>query len=134
MSRGQSLDLQRAEHALRAVEALKAGDNDPYVSYVRALPATILQNGLGQALATLLSAANGKADDPHRKLYDQMQGWLCRDAADASYPGKPDLIKAITDGSEREYLNAHAEALAYLVWLKKFAVAFLPESGNGGSA
>lgn len=131
MSGEKSLDLQRAEHALLAIEGLKGENIGHYVSYVSALPATILLNGLGQALATLLSAAKGKSDDPHQKLYDQIQSWLCRDAVDAPYKNEPSLIKAIADGSEQTYLHAHAEALAYLVWLKKFAVAFLNEPGKG---
>lgn len=132
MSAPRSLDLQRAEHALETIEGLKKNAKlGHYVSYVRALPATILQNGLGQALATLLSAAKGKKEYAHRMLYDQMQAWLCREHPDAPYAGKPKLMEAITGGSEREYLHAHAEALAYLVWLKKFAVAFLKDSDQG---
>lgn len=132
MRKQSSLDLQRAEHALEAVDAIKDKDTGHYVSYVSALPANILQNGLGQALATLLSAAGGKPDDPHRRLFDQMQSWLCGNQSDAPYKGQDNLIKAITDGTEQIYLQAHAEALAYLVWLKKFAVAFLkkPEQGD----
>ncbi len=134
MSGGKSLDLQRAEHALRVIEALKGQKIGHYVSYVSALPANILQNGLGQSLATLLSAAKGKTDDPHRKLYDQMQSWLCRQADDAPYAGRSNLLDAIVQGGEPAYLYAHAETLAYLVWLKKFAVAFLNESSKGGAA
>ena len=132
MSVGKTLGQQRAEHALHAVEDLKGKEIGHYVSYVRALPANILQNGLGQALATLLSAAKLKQDDAHRRLHDQVQGWLCRDADDAPYAHKAKLLEAIVEGDERSYLHAHAEALAYLVWLKKFAVAFLdkPEGGS----
>lgn len=127
----QPLDLQRAQHALLAIEAIKDKDHGLYRSYVRALPATILQNGLGQALATLLSSAGGDPKNPHRWLHDHIQAWLCRDHADAPYRGKDKLIQAIVDGSEADYLHAHADALAYLVWLKKFAVAFLKESEHG---
>ncbi len=132
MSAPRPLDLQRAEHALQVVENLKGEDLGHYVSYVRALPANILQNGLGQALASLLSAAKGKEKEPHRRLHDQIQAWLCREHEDAPYAGQPKLLQAITEGSEQTYLHAHAEALAYLVWLKKFAVAFLkePEAGD----
>lgn len=135
MSAAKSLDLQRAAHALKAIEDLKENNNKlgHYVSYVRALPANILQNGLGQALATLLAAAKGKHDDPHHRLHDQVQAWLCREGdPDAPYAGKPHLLKAITEGSEQTYLHAHAEALAYLVWLKKFAVAFLDKQEPDG--
>jgi CRISPR-associated protein Cmr5 len=132
MSMEKSLDLQRAEHALKAVEVLKKKSiGHHYVSYVKAMPANILQNGLGQGLATLLSAAKGKSEDAHHLLYDQIQTWLCRQHEDAPYAGKPELMQSITNGSEDAYLHAHAEALAYLVWLKKFAVAFLKEPDQG---
>lgn len=132
MSRAKSLDMQRAEHALQAVEALAGEDIGHYVSYVRALPANILQNGLGQSMATLLAASRDQQNSSHRRLYSQIQCWLCRKHEDAPYEGKSNLIQAITKGSEPNYLHAHAEALAYLVWLKKFAVAFLekPKSGD----
>jgi CRISPR-associated protein Cmr5 len=127
MNKNKSFDLQRAEHALAAVERLRGKSIGHYVSHVRALPANILQNGLGQSLAMLRAAAKGKATDPHQQLYDQMQDWLCRDHKDAPYVGQPELIQAIVKGSESAYLYAHSEALAYLIWLKKFAVAFLDE-------
>jgi len=128
MSRINALDLQRAEHALGAIEALRCTDTGHYVGYVRALPAAILQSGLGQASATLLAAAKNKPGDPHHVLHDHLQSWLCREAADAPYAGQAHLIKAITAGSQSDYLHAHAEALAYLAWLKKFAVALLKEA------
>jgi CRISPR-associated protein Cmr5 len=132
MSGAKLLDLQRAEHALQAVENIKDKNIGHYVSYVQALPANILQNGLGQALATLLAASKGKEEDPHHRLYEQIQSWLCRTDEDAPYAGKPKkLMKAITEGNEQAYLHAHAEALAYLVWLKKFAVAFLSKPDHG---
>jgi len=121
MSAEKSLELRRAECALQAVEALKGKQIGHYVSYVRALPANILQNGLGQALAMLLAA--GK--EPREERYHQMQDWLCGEHSDAPYRGEPTLIDAIAKGSEAQYLHAHAEALAYLNWLKKLAVAFL---------
>lgn len=131
MNGQHSLSQERAKQALRAVEALQGQAIGHYVSYVKALPANILQNGLGQALAMLLAAAADQSDnDPHRRLYNQMQCWLCRTALDAPYSGECSLIQAIAKGDERKYIHAHAEALAYLVWLKKFAVAFLEKSGG----
>ena len=130
MSGAKSLDLQRADHALQAVEKLKGKDIGHYVSYVRALPANILQNGLGQSLASLL-AAQGEGKESLHRLYDQIQEWLCQSYEGAPYAGKPKLMQAITKGSEQDYLHAHAEALAYLIWLKKFTVAFLKEPEPG---
>jgi len=105
MSGAKSLDLQRADHALQAVEKLKGKDIGHYVSYVRALPANILQNGLGQSLASLL-AAQGEGKESLHRLYDQIQEWLCQSYEGAPYAGKPKLMQAITAGSEQDYLHA----------------------------
>ena len=122
----QSLDQRRAKHALNCIKKRQKDSTkqSDYLSYVKALPATILQNGLGQAMATLLAAAKGKENDPHQHLYKDVQSWLCSDNEDATFP-KGDLLEAITSNDQQHYLKAQAEAQAYLVWLKKFAAAFL---------
>jgi CRISPR-associated protein Cmr5 len=124
----RTLEQRRAVHALEQVQALKVEKgNGNFTSYVDALPAVILNNGLGQAMATELA---GK-DEGHKKLYKVMEAWLCGDDKSAPYRGKandPGLIRAIAEGFEKNYLLAQPEALAYLVWLKKFARAFLEPS------
>jgi CRISPR-associated protein Cmr5 len=130
----KTIDMQRAEHAYGKVDGLKRdGSYGKYVSYVKGLPATILQNGLGQAMATLLAASKGKPD-AHRYLYDHVEEWLCNANSYSPYYKQNKqvsngdlLMKKITEGDENAYIYAQAEALAYLVWLKKFAVAYLEE-------
>jgi len=129
---GRSLDQQRAAHALERVDELQ---RDPkaaakYVGYVKALPAAILANGLGQALATELAAK----DDAHDALAGHVARWLF-DAPGSRYKEKGDdspgkelakkMLSSIVEGSQRDYVWAQAEAIAYVGWLKKFAVAFL---------
>ena len=123
----QSLDQRRAKHALdcikkRQKDGTKQSD---YLSYVKALPATILQNGLGQAMATLLAAAKGKEEDSYYHLYEDVQNWLCGGDQESPFPNKENLLEAITSNDQQHYLKAQAEAQAYLIWLKKFAAAFL---------
>lgn len=126
----QSLDQRRAEHALKCIkEREKDAKQSDYLSYVKALPATILQNGLGQAMATLLAAAKGKENDSHYRLYKDVQSWLCGSGEDAIFP-EGDLLEAITSNDQQHYLKAQAEAQAYLVWLKKFAAAFLNDKAS----
>jgi len=123
----QSLAQKRAADALRKIKEMKAGkERDPekgdygkYTSYVSALPAMILMSGLGQAMAMVRSRKLAG----YSQLYDHLQGWLC---GGRPYAGD-DLINAIVQGSEADYIRAQAEALAYLEWLKKFAVALLDE-------
>lgn len=135
-----NIEKARAEHAYNTIKNLPR-DVKKYTSYVKALPASILQTGLGQAMATLLAASKGdpekmgdKIKSAHRLLFNHMQSWLCRSDGLAPYtvesePGSNSyvLMDSITQHSEEAYIHAQTEALAYLDWLKKFAVALRPE-------
>ena len=119
-------DQRRAAAALEAVRSVRAGDAKiaaDYRSYVAALPASILSNGLGQAVATLLAQARGK-DTAHRRLYEHLSAWLCGGDRDSPYPVGC-LLDHLTEHDQQAYVHAQGEALAYLDWLKKFATAFL---------
>lgn len=122
----QTLEQRRAAHALNCINTRKGSRYGNYVSYVSALPATILMNGLGQACATLLSQQDTKG---HKELYEDLQSWLCT-ADEAIFSKHTDMMTAITKADEKDYFRAQAEALAYLVWLKKLAKAFLDQGGN----
>ncbi len=130
----RSIEQRRAAHALRVVRAIRDGDrkfHSSYRSYVSELPAAILTNGLGQAAATLLAQAK-EPRDAHRLLFDHLEAWLCGGDEESPY-AKGDLLEALVENDQRTYLRAQAEALAYLEWVKKFAVAFLAkEKENAG--
>jgi len=125
----RTLEQERAADALRKVrdieEKLDADGRQRFVSYVESLPATIMANGLGQAAATLLARGEDRRQDPHRLLYDGLQDWLCRDAPEAPFRGASDLMEALVTRERSTYLRAQVEALQWLEWLKKFAVAYL---------
>jgi CRISPR-associated protein Cmr5 len=131
----QTLEQKRAKHALDQIKKLKRDKAGNYVSYVNALPAAILMNGLGQALATEL--ASGKNDDdPHRLLASHVSEWLLNKEVHTKYAGGGSridtawLLDQIVAGDQDAYLWAQAEAIAYVTWLKKFANAFLDSSGK----
>lgn len=132
----RTLEQERAAHALSKVrqiqETIDPNKADKYASYVESLPATILNNGLGQALATLLAQSNkGDREDSHYQLYTHVQEWLCRDDPQAPYRSAGDLMEAIVSNDRQLYLRAQVEALSWLNWLKKFAVAYLKKDGGG---
>ncbi len=144
-----TLEQQRAAFALSRVDNLrKSGVSQygNYVSFVKALPPTILQIGLGQALATELAAGAGADsqndnDKPnptkqgHYHLCRDLCAWLGRDSEDAPYTSvatrgvdltdPKGLLETMMNNHEVLYIRAQTEALAYLAWLKKFAVAYL---------
>lgn len=137
----KTMEQLRAADAWQKVKALyeargndgQADWNDKFASYAESLPATILMCGLGQAAATLLAAAGGKREDPHYKLYEYLESWLCRDDPQrAPYPRARNLMDAIIANDRDAYMRAQDEALAWLAWLKKFAQAYLKEPKGGG--
>lgn len=137
----RTLEQERAAHALECVRKLeKDGGYGNYRSYVERLPAQIVMNGLGQAIAMVRSHFQNDRNDKkrdadreeakaYRLLYEHLSSWLCRHDETAPYSRKQCLLTAIVEQDQDTYVRAHAEALAYLEWLKKFARAFL-DSGK----
>jgi CRISPR-associated protein Cmr5 len=124
----QLLDQERAADSLRKVRSIQGEDParaDEYANYTERLPADILINGLGQALAQLNAAAKRNTRDPHYLLYRDIQAWLCREDPLAPFPGAGDLLTALVECDRFTYLRAQAEAMVWLEWHKKLAVAYL---------
>jgi len=132
----RTIEQARAANALARVNELSGQSSEfrkRYRSYVDRLGPAIVMNGLGQALATERAAAGAKpnSDDEkaHHELYRSLHNWLCREGGGV-YPGKSDLLLAITEHDETRYLLAQTEALAWLEWHKKCCRASFTE-GEG---
>lgn len=150
MANGPDLAQRRAKHALEAVKAYRDATDGAvptkqkraYAGYVKSLPAAIVMNGLGQALATELAQAGkdsskgqgGLSPDAHRQIFLHLQDWLCGDDPEAVFrSAKGDNTRLLTQlygANQPEYLRAQAEALLYLGWLKKFAGALLADEAE----
>ena len=129
----RSAEQERAGYALSRVNDYSGKDSDwkeKYASYVKSLPATILMCGLGQGMAFLLAKSGKDKGEPHGRLYSDIEGWLC--GKEEIFPEKSNLMDALTKTDMNTYLQAQAEALSLLVWLKKFATAFLGKAGGTG--
>jgi len=126
----QTLGQKRAAHALNAISRIvEKKEYGNFGSYVQRLPATIVMNGLGQAMAGELAAARLAKGDKmdaderaHKTLFDCVESWLLECKV---YTGENGLMAAIVQSSQEDYVRAQAEALAYLDWLKKFSQAYL---------
>lgn len=129
----QTLGQKRAAHALDSINRLvKQKNYGNFASYVQRLPATVVMNGLGQAMAGELAAARGcKNEDEraHKILFEFVESWLKQSKV---YPEK-DLMTAIVQSNQKDYVRAQAEALAYLDWLKKFSQAYLNGDKDGST-
>lgn len=134
----RSLAQKRAAYALSVVQEMQTRGKNAYGNYrgaVRALPATIMASGLGQALAMEM-AARGR-DAGHRLLLEHLSDWLCdrkpNGWGSSPYRGSDNIVGKLVAGTESDYIRAQEEAMALLVWLKKFAEAFLaqPDGSDG---
>lgn len=118
----QTIEQQRAKFVL---DEWKIGTKDQMTiskelkSAAESFPSLILMNGLGQAAAFYKEKQIGE----HKVLYQLLSKWLCH--AGCPYAGKEDLMTAITQSDQRVYRAAQSEALAFLIWVKKFAKAYI---------
>lgn len=121
MSQQRSLEQDRAKAAWEKVsEAKKQNYADKYGQLARSAPADIQANGLGQTLAFWRAK---QKDEQYKALYQHVAGWI-KHQLNFSQPA--DLLewimnKATTD----EYRRATTEAIAFLIWVKRFAEAEL---------
>ena len=122
----QTMEQQRAKHVWECLNRVNTAQRKEYLTCVKSLPATVLMAGLGQAAAML--AAKGGAQ---LVVYTALESWLCRKDDIAPFSGGNGLLPSIMNCSRDEDLAAQREALLWLEWLKKLAVARLDQEGEG---
>lgn len=121
----QLISQQRAAFALKNMtEALKKSPDEQkkILTVANSIPAQIQRTGLGQTLAFALSKQDKSEGIGWKCFYALLQEWLCKEQK--IYPEAP-LMKHLCEGDIRQYQQAQAEALALLVWVRKFARAML---------
>ncbi|PPC84000.1 MAG: type III-B CRISPR module-associated protein Cmr5 [Methylotenera sp.] len=119
----QTLQQERAKHALKEVKALKdekKEDGNKLTARASELPFMIHVNGLGQAAAFFKSKGD---KDGYGRIYGLLSGWLTQPGR--PFAGKADLMEAITQSDLNIYRMAQTEAMQYMDWVKKFANAYL---------
>jgi CRISPR-associated protein Cmr5 len=115
MSQQQSLEQKRAKAAWEAVNSVQRNQKE-YLSLAKNAPADIQMSGLGQTL----SFWQAKAKSEHKDLYNHVSGWVTKQLG----LKHSDLMEWImAEASSQQYRHATNEALAFLVWVKRFAQA-----------
>lgn len=116
MSIQRTKEQERAKFAWDKVKAVSEKQKE-FKSLAQSAPADIQANGLAQTLAFW----KAKGESHHLALYQAVSEWVMKEMGQ---PGR-DILEWITDsgtGSDG-YRRATAEALAFLVWVKRFAEA-----------
>jgi CRISPR-associated protein Cmr5 len=118
MSVRRTIEQQRAERAWQEIRSLQEKKKE-YRALAQSAPADIKVNGLAQTLAFW----RAKGEPHHRALYSHVSRWVMEQLGRSGQ----DLLAWITDGntSSDQYRQATVEAIAFLVWIKRFAEAEL---------
>lgn len=127
----QTLDQRRANHAWKAILSFSTqepsgereyrGGAKEYAREAQKLPTRIMAAGLGQALAFILAKAKDKKPNL-RRLHDDLTDWVITQRPMSA--SKPDsLLESVIEGDSDFLRRATDEALAYLLWLNRFAEA-----------
>jgi CRISPR-associated protein Cmr5 len=119
MSRQGSLEQERAKAAWENMtEAKKQTYADKYGQLARGAATDIQANGLGQTLAFW----NAKGEPHHRAVLKDVSDWV---KSQMKFQGD-DLLGWIVKTAETDgYRRATTEAIAFFIWLKRFAEAEL---------
>ncbi|MFH1117079.1 MAG: type III-B CRISPR module-associated protein Cmr5 [Pseudomonadota bacterium] len=130
-----TLAQQRSAFALTEVRHLRGNRRD-FAKFVAGLPAMILQNGFAQALAFLLAKGtdkNGKPNhgDKHLQAFDIIVRWF-NDRDIVKQTEHRQVMAALSEMPQGDYLRAQDEALALLEWVKRYANAGLFSDQVGG--
>lgn len=135
------LDQRRAKFALEKVNevvGISSEPNSAYRAYVRKFPSTVQRNGLMQALALELAQANRSGGDAaaHKLVLCHVSAWLVDPSGwgprSPHFTEDPfnylstELVKKMSEGTEKELIRTQYEMMAYLRWLKTFAEALIP--------
>lgn len=104
---------ERSLFAFKKVSEVDSKSFQKYRSLVRSLPATILNNGYGLAMASLYSKSENQT------LYNHIEVWL-KGQHMLSNKDK-NLMNTIAESDKDTYRLLESETLALLEWLKRFA-------------
>ncbi len=122
MSTRKTLEQERASDAWDKINRVNK-DEKKYGSLARGLPAMLQTNGLGQTLAFLKAKGKGDSDDYHTVLYNHIGQWLNYRIVNVTGTEASDFLGWLVRQRSDTYRQATTEAIAYSLWLRRFAEA-----------
>jgi CRISPR-associated protein Cmr5 len=112
----RSLEQLRAQAAWDAVQGVDPSKGKEFKSVATSLPADIQANGLGQTMAFL----RAKGKEEHDITFNAVAGWVKQRLKIAN---KDFMTWLMTEATTDQYRRATAEAIAFAIWMKRFAEA-----------
>jgi CRISPR-associated protein Cmr5 len=112
----RSLEQRRAQAAWETVQKVDQNKGKEFKSVATSLPADIQANGFGQTMAFL----RAKGKDEHNITFDAVADWVRQRLNIAN---EDFMSWLMTKATTEQYRQATAEAIAFAIWMKRFAEA-----------
>ncbi len=119
----QTKEQQRSEFALVKIKGFGFPVKKDVANFVVGVPTLVLENGLGQTLAFLLS----KQKQDHTTICNILRDWLGQEIQALQTKDNFSFLQKLAGLEQHTYLRAQQEAMALLQWLKRYARAFQEE-------
>lgn len=117
----QTKEQQRSAFALEKVKTVfRMPVSKDVANFIVGTPTLVLENGLGQTLAFLLS----KQKQEHTNICNILRDWLGQEIQALQATDNFTFLQELAELDQHQYLRAQQEALALLQWLKRYARAF----------
>lgn len=120
---------ERSAFALDQIEEEFGMNLEKTISnFIVGTPTMVLNNGLGQTMAFLLSKGGGV----HVQVFQVIRRWLAREIPALATADNYSFLKQLAVIDQNEYLWAQQETLKILEWLKRYARAFEKKKDEHG--
>jgi len=113
MSKRRTVEQERAKAAWDATKKVPDAERSEYKTRAKNLPAMIQMNGLGNAMAFLLSKPKKQA---YKLAYQHISDWV----VERVLGKKGDMMNLIREENMSTYRRATTEAIQYGIWLKRY--------------
>ena len=121
----RSRELDRARHIRDCLKKIEAPMLKKYADRLRGAPAEVMDNGLLQSLAFFRS----KKDREYQEMASHLEEWLRSNNLVKAQGGEL-VLEALVALDPVQYRRCSEEALAWLNWAKRLALAKVMMAGG----
>ena len=117
----QTTEQRRAAQGWKDASSVPNTEQSEYKTRAKNLPAMIQINGVGTAMAFLLSKPKKKA---YKLIYDHLSAWVLQEVTTDDGKRYDSLMNFIRGVDVSTYRRATTEAIEYAIWLKRYVEAW----------
>lgn len=129
----KNINNERAKFAFARLSNIKCNESN-FRSLARSFPTMVHANGIVAAVAFLYAKkgknTENKKTSEHKEMYEILSEWLLRTRcfSENKKDKESELMQAVTVMDNEELRRTTTEAMALLIWIKRFAEGMFKEN------